>query len=77
MTKKLHPGGKGSWEYRFFSLVSPSGLQGEHGGECDLEGVLARAHGVTGVDLTGLTGKNRCKAVHYLLKLMRWSSSCF
>jgi len=67
--KKSGGGGKGSWEFRFFALVSTRG-RGEGGADGAEEGeglqeVLHRAHGVTGVDLTE---RSRSARMHRLLR---------
>jgi hypothetical protein len=53
--KKLNGGGKGSWEFRFFALVSSGGDEAAAAGA--LDDALSKARGVTGVDLSS---KRKC-----------------
>ncbi len=71
IAKKSIAGGKGSWEFRFFALVSPGGKGGSDGSGT-LDDALSRAHGVTGVDLSS---KSKCGMIQCFVELLLLSSS--
>jgi hypothetical protein len=52
MSKETHPV-KGSWEFRFFALVSRGGGEGAAD---SLQQALLRARDITGVDLSSCSG---------------------
>ena len=53
MSKETNPGVKGSWEFRFFALVSRGGGEGAAD---SLQQALIRARDITGVDLSSCSG---------------------